>query len=220
MYPTGMPSRLPIFARVTSHLWLKALVTPAFMTLFFVAYFVVLFHPGSSPVEMPLTALDRHVGFHRWALLPYASLWFYVILPSALMVKFRELVGYTIGAALLSVVGLAIFYLWPTITPPADIDWAAHPSMQFLKTMDASGNACPSLHVAFAVFTAAWLARMLRRIGASRLAQVINVLWAVAILYSTLATRQHVAIDLFCGAALGALAAYLNLRLCPEPVET
>lgn len=215
-----MPAALPLSARIMSHFWLKALVTPAFMTVFFVVYFAVLRNPGAAPVEIPFTALDRWIGFHPLALVPYASLWVYVILPTALMIKFRELAGYTIGAALLSAAGLTIFYVWPTITPPADIDWSAHPSMQFLKTMDASGNACPSLHVAFSVFTAAWLARMLRRIRASLTAHIVNIAWAVAILYSTLATRQHVAIDLFCGTALGGLAAYLNLRFCPEPVET
>ena len=190
------------------------------MAFFFIGYFAVLRNPRSTPFEIPLTALDRWIAFQPLALLPYASLWIYVILPTALMVKFRELVGYTLGAAALSLTGLAVFYFWPTITPPADIDWSAHPSMRFLKDIDASGNACPSLHVAFAVFTAAWLARMLRRIRARPIAHAFNVLWAAAILYSTLATRQHVALDLLAGSALGGFIAWLNLRLCPDPIET
>ncbi|MDF3057378.1 MAG: phosphoesterase, PA-phosphatase related protein [Rariglobus sp.] len=206
--------------RIVSHVWLKALVTPLFMVVFFIIYFAVLRHPGSTPVEIPRTALDHWISFQPLALIPYASLWLYVILPTALMVSFRELIGYTIGAAALSATGLVIFYVWPTITPPADIDWTAHPSIQFLKNMDASGNACPSLHVAFAVFTAVWLGRMLRRLGAGRSLHVLNVIWAVAILYSTLATRQHVAIDMIAGTFLGGFAAWLNLRLCPEPVES
>lgn len=215
-----MPAALTIPARIVTYFWLKALVTPAFMAVFFIGYFEVLRNPRSTPFEIPLTTLDHWVAFQPLAILPYASLWIYVILPTALMVKFRELLGYTLGAAALSLAGLAIFYFWPTTTPPADIDWSAHPSIRFLKDMDASGNACPSLHVAFAIFTAAWLARMLRRLHANWLAHAVNVLWAAAILYSTLATRQHVALDMAAGTALGGLAAWLNLRLCPEPVET
>lgn len=215
-----MPASPSLFARLIRHFWLKALGTPAFMVAFFVAYFAILRHPPSAPTLIPLTALDRWIGFHPAALIPYASLWFYVILPTALMIKVRELIDYVAGAAALSVAGLAVFYFWPTATPAPDINWAAYPSIQFLKSMDATGNACPSLHVAFSVFTAIWLGRMLRRIGASPLVHAVNVLWAVAILYSTLATRQHVAIDLFAGALLGGLAGWINLRLSAPPDET
>jgi MFS superfamily sulfate permease-like transporter len=190
------------------------------MGVFFILYFSVLRHPYDVAVEIPVTALDRWIGFHPAALVPYASLWLYVILPTALMVKFRELIGYTAGAAALSLSGLVLFYFWPTSTPPADIDWNAHPSIRFLKNMDAAGNACPSLHAAFAVFTAVWLVRMLRRINAHFLAHVLNVLWAVMILHSTLATRQHVALDMVAGALFGGLAAWINLRLCAVPEET
>jgi membrane-associated phospholipid phosphatase len=209
-----------LFTRISSHVWLKAVVTPLFMTGFFIAYFAILRSPSSPPVEMPLTAPDHWIAFQPFALIPYASLWLYVILPSALMIRFRELLGHALGAAGLSVAGLVIFRIWPTTTPPANIDWSAHPQMQFLKSMDASGNACPSLHVAFAVFAALWLARMLTRMRAGSLAHFLNVLWAVLIVYSTLATRQHVALDALAGALLGAVIAFINLKLCPECPES
>lgn len=209
-----------VLTRIRSHLWLKATGTPAFMAAFFVAYFVILNHPSSPRVTIPRIAADHWISFQPLALIPYASLWFYVILPSALMIRLRELLGYTAGAAALSLTGLGIFYFWPTSTPPADIDWSAHPTIQFLKSVDAAGNACPSLHVAFSVFTAAWLTRMLRRLHASATAHTVNLLWAAAILYSTLATRQHVALDLLAGALLGSFVAWLNLHLCPVPDET
>jgi membrane-associated phospholipid phosphatase len=67
--------------------------------------------------------------------------------------------------------------------------------------------------VAFAVFTAFWFARLLRQMQAGRLAQALNWLWCLGILYSTLATRQHVALDVLAGAALGAIVAVGHLRL-------
>lgn len=212
--PEGLPT---IRTRILSHFWLKSLVTPAFMTVFFVAYFAILRNPSRPPVVIPFTPPDRWIGFHPLALIPYATLWFYVILPSALMTRFRELLGYTLGAAVLSATGLAIFLVWPTTTPPSGIDWTAHPSIRFLKNMDASGNACPSLHAAFAVFTALWLARLLRRMGAGRPAFVVNAVWAAVIVYSTVATRQHVVIDALAGSLLGWISGRVHLRLCPEP---
>jgi membrane-associated phospholipid phosphatase len=108
--------------------------------------------------------------------------------------------------------GLTVFYFWPTAIPAADIDWARYPDVAFLKSMDASGNACPSLHVATAVFSAIWLHHLLRGFGAPLWILILNWAWCTGIVYSALATRQHVAVDVFAGLALGVLAAGLSLR--------
>lgn len=192
--------------------WSKMLGTTLGMTLFFVAYFWVLNHPQGPVTVMPLTLIDRLVGFQPVALPLYLSLWLYVSLAPALLVDRRELLSYGVAAAALSVIGLGLFALWPTAVPPSDVDWSRHPAFAFLKAADDSGNACPSLHVAFAVFTAFWFGRLLRELGAGRLAHALNWLWCLGILWSTIATRQHVAIDVITGAALGATVVAFHLR--------
>lgn len=204
-------------SRMSAHVWLKAVATPFLMVAFFVAYFVILRNPLYTPAVIPATALDGWIGFHPLALIPYATLWVYVCLPSLVMSDLRELCGHALGNVVLAVTGLLIFIFWPTTTAPASIDWSIHPSIAFLKNIDATGNACPSLHAAFAVFAGFWGARLLRRLHSGRLARLINVIWCLAIVYSTVATRQHVAVDALAGAALGTLVALLNFRFCPEP---
>ena len=98
------------------------------------------------------------------------------------------------------------------MVPPRASDWALHPGFSLLQEIDASGNACPSLHVAFSVFTAICLDRLLRELGAGRSVRAGNWLWCAAIVYSTLATRQHVALDAAAGAVLGAIVAGVHLR--------
>jgi membrane-associated phospholipid phosphatase len=95
--------------------------------------------------------------------------------------------------------------------PSSDIVWSQHPLTAFLKNVDASGNACPSLHVAFAVFTLGWLHRLLHEMGAGLTIKTVNWLWCAAIVYSTIATRQHVVLDVVAGAALGAIIVTANL---------
>lgn len=190
----------------------KMLGTTLGMAAFFVVYFQLLRHPLFPVTIVPLTAVDRLVGFWPGALPLYFSLWLYVSLAPALVVDRRELVSYGLAAVGLSVIGLGIFFFWPTAVPHPDIDWSQHPAFAFLKTVDTSGNACPSLHVAFAVFTAVWLERLLRQMGAGRVGRVLNWLWCLGILYSTIASRQHVALDVLAGAALGAAIAGLHLR--------
>jgi len=191
----------------------KMLGTTLGMAAFFVAYFWLLRHPLQPPAIMPLTGVDRLIGFQPAALPLYLSLWFYVALAPALLTDGRELFSYGLAALALSLLGLGIFLVWPTAVPPPDIDWSLHPRFAFLKAADASGNACPSLHVAFAVFTAVWFARILRELGASRLILAVNWLWCVGILYSTIATRQHVFLDVLAGAGLGLVVAVGHLWL-------
>jgi len=109
------------------------------------------------------------------------------------------------------VTGLGIFYFWPTAAPAPDIDWSRYPDMDFLKNIDAAGNACPSLHVATALFSAIWFHHLMRRFGAPPWILAINWGWCAAIVYSTVAIRQHVAVDALAGIVLGGVAAWLSL---------
>jgi membrane-associated phospholipid phosphatase len=143
----------------------------------------------------------------------YGSLWLYVSLAPALLTTKHELLSHAAAWTGLSIAGLAIFYFWPTAVPAYSVEWAPPADFAFLRKIDASGNACPSLHVAFAVMTAVWFERLLREMGAARLARAINWLWCAAIVYSTMAIRQHVALDVLAGAGLGLAVAFAHAWL-------
>jgi membrane-associated phospholipid phosphatase len=195
-------------------LWLAKLIgMPLGMTVFFAAYFWLLTHERHPVTNMPLIFIDRMVRFEPWALGLYVSLWFYVVLAPSLISSRRELVSYAWAAAAMSAFGFATFILWPTAVPIAEFGASANSSLAYLKGVDASGNAFPSLHVAFAVFTAIWLERLLRGIGAGASVRAFNILWCLGIVYSTVAIRQHVALDAIAGALLGGAAAAVQLRI-------
>ena len=206
------PWRSQVAAVLHRHGYLKSIGTTLFISLFFGVYFYLLKDPAYPTTVMPITLLDRLIGFQPLALPMYLSLWFYVSLPPALLATRRELVGYGLAMAGTCLAGLIVFYFWPTVVPAANIDWTQYPGVNFLKSMDASGHACPSLHVATAGFSGIWLHRLLRRLGAPPWILILNWVWCVGIVYSALATRQHVAVDVLAGLALGVLAAYLSLR--------
>lgn len=181
-------------------LWpVKMFGTMLSIMAFFHGYFWVMRHPGAEVFTMPLTAIDAWVPVQESALWMYASLWVYVALGPALGRNGRDLLAYGMGSLFMSLAGFAIFYLWPTAVPAFPVDWTLYPSLQFLKAVDVAGNACPSLHVSFAVFTAAVIHWQLRALRTPRAFEVVNVLWALGIVYSTLATRQHVALDVLAG---------------------
>ncbi len=195
-------------------LWVaKMLGSVLGMAVFFIVYFWLLHHRFFPITIVPFTALDRLVVFRPEAFPLYVSLWFYVLLAPALLRSGRELGSYGIAVVGLSLIGFGVFFLWPTAVPKSGIDWARYPSLSFLQEVDASGNALPSLHVAFAIFTALWLERLLREMGTGGFVRMLNGLWCLGIIYSTLAIRQHVALDAVAGAVLGAGVAVLHLRL-------
>ncbi|WP_292451149.1 phosphatase PAP2 family protein [Methylibium sp.] len=205
--------------RVRTLWFAKMAGTTLGITAFFVAYFWVLQHPFFTVTTMPLIALDRWVAFRPEAFVLYVSLWVYVSLGPALLKDSREVISYGLATGGLSLAGLSVFVLWPTAVPDFALDWSAHPSLAFLKTVDVAGNACPSLHVAFAVFTALWLERILRETGERGTVRGVNALWCLGIVYSTLAIRQHVALDALAGAALGAAVALLHMRSLDRAVR-
>jgi hypothetical protein len=191
---------------------LKCIGTMLFIGLFFCAYFFVLYKPAYPATVMPLIGLDRLIGFQPLSLPLYLSLWVYVSIPPLLQESRRELYGYGMAMAATCLAGLAIFYFWPTVVPAANVDRAAYPGMSILSGVDAPGNACPSLHVATAVFSGIWLHRMLRRYGAPPWVIVLNGAWCIGIAISAVATLQHVAVDALGGLALGATASCLSPR--------
>jgi membrane-associated phospholipid phosphatase len=225
----GRPHRAPFFmtvsdparpwttelgSRMRENFFLKAVGTTVWVWVFFIGYFHMLRHPVHPVVVMPLTWLDHVVPFQPEALVPYLSLWLYVGIAPGLQRGFLPLVVYGLWAGALCVAGLSIFYFWPTQIPPMAIDPTA-PGFALLQGIDAAGNACPSMHVAISMFTVVWVEHVLRGARAPALLRLLNLAWFLAIAWSTLAVKQHVALDVLAGAALGAVFAAASLRWRP-----
>lgn len=201
-----------IVSRCT-YLWpLKAVGTATFMMLFFWGYFGILRNPLYPASVMPLTAVDAWIPFTPLAFPAYVSLWVYASLPPALMRDFRQLALFGVWIAAMCLFCLGLFWIFPTQVPLADIDWALYPEMAVIKNVDPGGNACPSLHVAAAVFTAFWLDRIVAAIGAPQWLRWLNGAQCLAILWSTVATRQHVVLDVLAGLVVGIAFALPALR--------
>lgn len=202
------------------HQVLKALGICAFTSVFFIGYFHLLRNPSGPPLEMPLTGLDRWIAYRPKAIWAYASLWVYVGVAPALLPSVRALLLYGAWIAALCATGLLCFWLWPTAVPAGFIpaDHGSDPALVLLRGVDASGNACPSLHVATAVFSAAWLARLLAAFRAPAWTQGLNALWLALIVWSTVALRQHVVLDAAAGAVLGLAFVLPSLRWGPAPL--
>jgi membrane-associated phospholipid phosphatase len=204
-------------SRIGTRWVVKMVGTTVIMTAFFVAYFYLLNHARSPVTTVPAIFIDRMIAFRPGALPLYVSLWIYVPLAPALLVRGRDMRAYVAAVLALSAVGFVIFILWPTTIPRPELNPELAPSLAYLKAVDASGNAFPSLHVAFAVFTVLLFERLLREMRSGLLLRALNWAWCAGIVYSTIAIRQHVALDALAGMILGAIGGFALLRAMPQP---
>ncbi|CAN5682124.1 hypothetical protein BH11PSE13_BH11PSE13_18400 [soil metagenome] len=211
-----LPWTAEITLRMRRLFWLKLLGTTAFTCIFFVAYFHLLRHPTQPPLTMPLTALDRLIPFQPYMLVAYLSLWFYIGVAPGLQRNFAELVVFGLWEAALCLTGLAVFYVFPTAVPALTFDVSSFPGFAMLQGVDATGNAFPSMHVAVSIFTAVHIEDVLRRARVPWAFRLINLLWFLAIAWSTVAVRQHVVLDVIGGAMLGMAFAVPSLRWRPR----
>jgi membrane-associated phospholipid phosphatase len=195
---------------------LKTVGICGFIWVFFICYFHLLRNPVHPVTAMPVTALDRLIPFQPQALIPYLSLWIYLGIAPGLMLALRDLVAYGLWIAAMCVAGLLCFYALPTTVPPLELDVSGYAGFAMLQGVDANGNACPSLHVATAIFTAIWVEYLLRRLQMPWGLRAGSALWCLAIVYSTMAIKQHVALDVLAGAALGTVFAMAALRWRPR----
>ncbi|MGP1684512.1 MAG: phosphatase PAP2 family protein [Giesbergeria sp.] len=192
--------------------WFKFIGTSVFMSIFFWAYFSLLKDPAFPVVVMPLTVVDDWVDFSPIALVPYFSLWIYCSLPVMAMPQRVRLINFGLWIGAMSLIALSVFYFLPSAVPSANIDWTQYPSVSFLKEVDAAGNACPSMHVAAAIYSSFWLYWLMSELRMGWRAQAVQVFWGLAIVYSTMATKQHVSLDVWAGIALGTVFAWVSRK--------
>lgn len=204
-----------IWFRVRHLFVLKVIGTSVFTWIFFVGYFYLLRHPASPPTVMPLTVLDHLIPLQPPMLVAYLSLWLYVGVAPGLQRNFVELVMYGGWVSAMCAAGLLLFYLFPTQIPSTGLAPTDFPGFALMQGVDAAGNACPSMHVAVAAFTALWVEQIFLETGTPAWLRLANFLWFAAIVYSTLAVKQHVALDAVAGIVLGLAFAIPSLMWRP-----
>jgi membrane-associated phospholipid phosphatase len=192
--------------------WRFKAVLTVLLNLFFWLGYGYLAHHAIYPVwTPPVTWVDQWVPFQPqgWSLIYLSELALTPIVPWLLTTR-EELRRYAIGLAFLSGSSFLLFLFCPVASPrPAEaIGSGWH---RVILEWDGPYNAFPSLHAGFVVYTVLLARRTFpslpKRYGWVWLAVFC---WAVLVMVSTLATRQHYVIDLVAGAVLGLLAHALS----------
>lgn len=184
--------------------WRRKLLLTVVLNLLFWSGYVYLGRHALRPVRtLPLTWFDTAIPFapKAWAWV-YLSEFVATGLVPWLIRDRQTLHRYVVGFVMLTLASFSCFVFFPVASPrPLSLVSGAY---GWIVRSDGFLNAFPSLHAGFLVYVGLLMRRLWPSAPAYGVALV--AIWAVAVLYATIATRQHYAIDVFAGAALGLIA--------------
>lgn len=207
----GAPGSL--WARVTT-LWRTKLALLVVLTAGFCATYIYLAHHAFFPVrDLPLLWIDRVAGFDpRWVWV-YQSVYLLTGTLPWLATTREQLRRYVIGFLLLTSVCFTIYLFFPTHVPRPVVE-APGGMYWLLLTYDGPYNALPSLHAGFLYYTLRFARRVYGRPAWH--VSVVILIWSAVILWATLATKEHYAVDLLVGIALAAVCDWAAWRSRPR----
>ncbi len=174
----------------------------------------------SKVITMPALKIDHLIPtnldwvwiYHSWLFLPLVVV---LLIPHWPLLKRFAWAMFAVNA-----VSFLVFLCVPTEAPrPSDLTDA--PRLYLLTIqLDEPTNACPSLHASVTSLCTVFAFLLLSRLRRYWLCRTGIFLWAGGILWSTLATRQHVFLDIVAGTTLGIVVALVALRWSVEEDET
>lgn len=191
-----------------AHWQLKLLLTVVINVGFWAGYGWLGRNPVFPPWMPPRVWLDTAIAFQPepWAWVYLSQFLFAGGLPWLIDTQ-DGVRRYSVGLVAMSAASFAVFLFLPVASPrPAGV--IASGAMAVILGYDGTWNAFPSLHAGFLVY----MARLAWRLfggAAPGTVGLVTAAWGAAILYATIATRQHYAVDLAAGAAIGAAADWL-----------
>lgn len=179
-----------------------------------VPYFGLQRVEAFPPWRVPETGLDRAIAFEPDWIWVYVSIALLVPLAPALAREAGALQRYAVGLALLCLPCFVLFWLAPVVGPRPEIA-PDHALYGWIVSVDRSTNSLPSLHAGLAVYSLLFIGRVLQDElprGPWIAWSLMGWIWGAAILYATLATKQHWLVDLPAGMALAWGAHWLAWR--------
>jgi membrane-associated phospholipid phosphatase len=185
----------------------------------FLPYYLLQHHLFFPLTVMPVTAVDKWIPFSDRAVWLYLSLFLLMPIAPMQMVRAGQLRRYTLGVAGMSLLADLVFLLWPTavLRPNAETTNTVYYHLTILVT---PVNAFPSLHAAMAVFSTLCYEQIAPYMRNPQLWRIGLWIWALGIIYATLATKEHVALDATAGSLLGLITYLCAFRAKSFSTET
>lgn len=174
------------------------------ITIFMTPYWFVN-HMSIDRYTINFILGEEKIPFIPWTFLIYLSVFFQEVIVIKMMPKKMVLKAIPYVASILFV-SLVFFILIP-IEYPRELYPADGHLIKYFRFIDSPGNCFPSLHVSVVLF----LTGCFQLVSKSKIKKILMWIWAIAIVFSVLTTKQHYLIDIF-GGVMVVLPALLIFR--------
>lgn len=168
-----------------------------------------------EPTRMPTMGLDASIPFCPSLAWLYCMQLVTTSLTAWLMLRYEHLISYFISHLALCVIIFSIFIAFPTFVPrpppPTLSSLYSH-----IARIDVNGNAFPSFHAGFAVLCSGCLTATFPSTKRHLMVSFVSWLLTICVLYSALAIKQHVVLDIIGGILIGCLCWALFSHLIRE----
>ncbi len=190
--------------RIFANIFDKLFLSVALYIVVLGPYFLAQTLAGNNATVMPVGLVEELIPFKPELAWVYLSIIFYLGIGPFLTDDRRELYCYAFGVSLQAVLAFLIFISFPTASPrPEPV--CGDCLYAFLTAVDRPFNSFPSLHAALTLYSFLWANRVLSQISKIPYVRLGIAIWGAAILYATIATRQHVFIDIVAGVIMAAV---------------
>ena len=168
-----------------------------------------------EPQLLPMWWVDQVMPFIPETVWIYTSE--YIFFP-VVYLTCKDLVNlnkYFYSFLVLQAVSVLIFWVWPTTYPrelfplPEGLDTLTHFVFSSLREADTPANCCPSLHVS-SVYLSSFIF-----LDEQKKKFPFFFLWATAIAFTTLTTKQHYLVDLLTGLVMAVLSYWIFHKYVP-----
>ena len=186
------------------------------ISFFIISYFYVFTNRYTGREKEVVTHLDNLIPFNKYFVLVYVFWYAYVGISIAYFCIYDEKVYYKLLIALNTgmVISYIIFFIYPTTVARPDYipgNDLIGMLFKFIYKNDNPYNCLPSIHVLNTITVAFYIMR--DELYMRRWIKTAYLVCAAAIIYSTLAIKQHVILDALTSAVLACiLYAVLNYK--------
>ena len=184
---------------IKTNRWLIALIV---LVLFYSPYFFAN-HIAGNHFRIPFVLGEENIPFIPWTSVVYLSLFvqgFVVVhwMEKSVLPNVVKIMGIVV------LVDFIVFLVFPT-EYPRECYPNTNPFLCFVRCTDTAANCTPSLHVGTTLIFAACYQHMRN----SKLSKILFWGWSLAIIVSTLTTKQHYMLDILAATIITGVILYV-----------
>jgi membrane-associated phospholipid phosphatase len=182
-----------------------------YIAIYHVFYVLPNLFPLSPPSFLHFFDFEKSIPLVPWSFLVYLSIYVNIVLTIYLMNEIEIFHSYARAVLILFTVCGSFFLIFPTAYPrppyPSVQNWLVSFGMNLVGKGDSPNNCFPSLHISYALVNWWWMRKLLPKYG------LLFFCWALAIMITTLTTKQHYFVDVIGGTLVFLFVRFLDAAI-------